>query len=683
MTGAKSATWHVPEPSEIISHLRTRLAACRAWLAIPANAWLTVLLVISLLARLSALDLAPMRPEQAHWLATAHQFSPAASLTAPLTTTAAPGPLTVLIGGSIGRDGDARGAIALLALLQWIALAALALSLNRHLGHVSALVSTGMLGASPWAIFAARALSPSSLTLAASMLLLATLLSAIIERNGWAWSAAILLSVMAVGNDPGALALGVLCLGAIVIYYDRVHWAAVVVGLALALVVALTTDLGSALLSHLMPALPSTAQQGYVERLLACIRQVTALLSGHRVGALLGPTEASPLLTYGLFERLRQGLGLLVWLALPWIAFQAFQSWGRWQANTRGHGQTLLALWLWLPLLLGPRVDVEAAGWLGPATALVVLPGAAAASGLLVEVIARELRQSGLGQSIWLTVGLGGLLALALVANLYAAQAIPRMALKQPADGYGTPYRAWLHIQDLVVQGRSQNGADQLWVQTSDEVADTVRILWPEAIALRDDSATLLPAARPGLYLRWDDGPGERGPLERLGAQEVGRVAWPTGQDAVVLELRERNVAELLALANTRTEAHFDAGLYLVGYDWPPDAQRHKPVHVATYWTFANVSSSDRAASHTIYLAAIADDGRQAVWSGPLALDGAYWQEGLLLRHEIALELPSDWPDGPLALYAEVHRDGEPVVLLDTPIRGQEITASLGTVTID
>jgi len=194
----------------------------------------------------------------------------------------------------------------------------------------------------------------------------------------------------------------------------------------------------------------------------------------------------------------------------------------------------------------------------------------------------------------------------------------------------------------------------------------------------------LLPAARPALYLQWHDAPRGRGLLERLGSQELGHVVWPTGGDAVVTELRQRNPDELLALASARVDAHFDAGLYLVGYDWPADAPRHAPLTLATYWTFANVSSQDRATPFTIHLAAIAADGRQAAWSGRLALFGAYWQEGLLLRQETPLELPAGWPAGPVALYAEVHDEaGKPVALLDTPGRPQEVTAYLGAVAID
>lgn len=684
-TRSQTPTWRVPEPAEIGQRLRARFESCQAWLRTPANAWLVALLVVSLIARLAALDLAPMNAEQARWLAAARLMQAPSALAAALDTVAAPGPLTALVASSLARDGDAQGALALLALLQMGALTALALAVNRHLGHGPALVATAILGASPGAIFAARTLAPGSLTLTASMLLLAMLLSAIIERNGWAWAAAALVAALALANDPGALALGLLCLGAVVVYYDRVRWAPMAVGAALAVAVALAADLGDTLLSHMAAVLAAAQEQGYVERLLAAVRHVSALVTGEGVGDQLSPTEAGPLLTHALLVRLRQGLGLFVWVALPWMAMQAVQRWGRWQEHTRRHEHTLLALWLWLPLLLGPRVDATAPGWLGAATGLVMLPGAAIAVGLLAEALAGQLRQSTMSQWRWLVPALYGLGVLTLAANLYAAQAIPRLALKHDARaGYGTPYRLWRRTAELVAQGRLMTGADQLWVQAPPEAAETARWLWPNAVMLPKNDALLLPAARPALYLQWHDAPRGRGLLERLGSQELGRVVWPTGGDAVVTELRQRNPDELLALASARVDARFDAGLYLVGYDWPADARRHAPLTLATYWTFANVSSQDRTTPVTIHLAAIAADGRQAVWSGRLALDGAYWQEGLLLRQETPIELPAGWPAGPVALYAEVHDEtGEPVALLDTPGRPQEVTAYLGTVAID
>ena len=195
----------------------------------------------------------------------------------------------------------------------------------------------------------------------------------------------------------------------------------------------------------------------------------------------------------------------------------------------------------------------------------------------------------------------------------------------------------------------------------------------------------LLPASRPGLYLHWTATPTDDGFLERLGSRQLGAVVWPDDTQAVVFELRERPTAELLGMTLQRTSVRFDAGLQLLGYDWPADAAPGQEVVLVTYWTMADFSSHDQLNAPVVSLALTADSGRQHVWSGPLALEGAYWQEGLLLRQESTLTLPADWPAGPAHLLAEVRRaaDGAPTPILDAAARPGHTTADLGAVRIN
>ena len=121
------------------------------------------------------------------------------------------------------------------------------------------------------------------------------------------------------------------------------------------------------------------------------------------------------------------------------------------------------------------------------------------------------------------------------------------------------------------------------------------------------------------------------------------------------------------------------------GTHWPVEEVEGQDVVLVTYWTMADFSSRDQQIAPIISLALMSDSGRQYVWSGLLALEGAYWQEGLLLRQESTLTLPTDWPSGPAHLLAEVRRatDGAPTPILDAAARPGHTTAELGVVKIN
>lgn len=687
---ASSTSWRVPEPAEIARWARERWVALGQWLRIPGNAWLAVLLALALLARLSALDLAPFGPEQARWLAQARAIAMPLDAEQMLAADAvpAPGVFTALVALGAGRSRDGRGAMALLALLQWGALVALSLQTARNLGHTPALVVAGGLGLSPWAVYLARNLTPASLTLTVSLLLLAVLLSAILDRNGWAWAASAPLTALALTNDPRALTLGLVWLAALLLYYDRVRWAPLALGVIVAAIVLLGTSLGPALLGTLASSTRDAAN-GYVEHLIAVIRQSVNLLTGRDLASLTSPADAGTLLAHPWADRLRQLGGLLCWVALPWSAWQAMRGWSRWQDRDQGPERALLALWLWLPLLLSRRLDTSTpAGLALSATGLVIMPATAVAVGLLLARLPEQLRRSGLLSWRWVVSGLVTLGGLCLALNLVSALALPRLAARQDMHlGYGAPYRPWWQAQELVARGLSRSQADQLWVVASGWPAATAEQLFTPTVVLPNERAQLLPAARPALYLLWQHAGQEAvdSVLERLGSRELGAVAFPDGSRALVWELRERSPEELLALASHRVEIHFDAGMVLVGYEWPADAACGAELNLATYWTFENLSTQDQTAEYTLYLALVAPNGQQLVWSEPLALAGPYWQEGLLLRQESTVPLPEDWPTGESALYAEMHRtlDGQPVAILTAPTRPGYTTAPLGQVTIN
>jgi hypothetical protein len=671
----------VPEPDEILSRIRQCWLALGGWFAVGANRWLAAVLILSAVARLTALELAPFGPEQARWLASARLVAWPGAHEALASPQVQPGLLTATLALALPPSGDARPALMLLALLQMGALLALGLYVARTLSATVGSIAIGLLGLGPWAVLTARNLTPDALTFTLSLLLLAALLAAVTERNGWAWAVSALVTTLAVANDPRALSLGLVWLGAIIFYYDRVRWAHLAVGAALAALVAWSLGLSGALLASLQAGLASPEQGALAEHILNAGRQTAQFVAGRGLGALASPSEPGAWATLPLLDRLRQLIGLLFWVALPWSAVQAFQSWAHWRDRNKGPERTLLALWLWLPLLLAPRLDPLSGG----ITSLLAAPAAAVAIGLLVSALQGQLQRSGWAEWRWGWLALLIACGLTLAGNLYSAVALPRFAADHDAHvGYGTPYRLWRLTESLVTRATARAEADQLWVYAPPSVAETAHILLDGATFL-SDSGQLLPAGRPGLYLHWAEAPATARFLERLGSREIGRVAWPDGTQAIVYELRERPAAELLGMIPQRANVRFDAGLHLVGYDWPGDVAPGQEALLVTYWTMADFSSRDQQTAHTVSLALQADSGQQYVWSGPLALDGVYWQEGLLLRQESMLALPANWPSGPAHLLAEVRRgaDGTPAPILDATARPGHTTAELGIVNVN
>ena len=371
-----------------------------------------------------------------------------------------PGLLTAVLALALPSSGDARPALALLALAQMGALLALGLYVTRALGGTVGVIATGLLGLSPWAVLVARNLTPDTLTFTLSLLLLAALLAAVVDRNGWAWAVSALVVVLAVANDPRALSLGLVWLGAIIFYYDRVRWAHLAIGVALAVVAAWSLGLGEVLLSSLQAGLAGAPQGGLAEQVLAAARQAAQFLTGRGLGVLAAPSEPGAWATLPLLDSLRRLIGLLFWIALPWSAVQAFQSWAHWRDRNKGPERTLLALCLWLPLLLAPRLD----SFPGGITSLLLAPAAAVTAGLLAGALRGYLQHSGWVQWRWGWVALLVAGGLALGGNLYSAVALPRFAADQDAhDGYGTPYRHWRLTESLLARATVRAEADQLW----------------------------------------------------------------------------------------------------------------------------------------------------------------------------------------------------------------------------
>ncbi len=221
-------------------------------------------------------------------------------------------------------------------------------------------------------------------------------------------------------------------------------------------------------------------------------------------------------------------------------------------------------------------------------------------------------------------------------------------------------------------------GTDQVWIYTdgadpaSDEwpmildavlrpTIDTVYMADPRAASeasFRDGADSrgrapsaetgeglLLPAERGAVYLFTRSSPLAEAALAELGAENRGIVVFPTEDDRVsVSRLAAQPAAKLLARAQVAELRALDAGLRLVGYDWPTSAAPGRRLILTTYWTFADLSTVAPGERELFY--DLIGPGGQAAQGRGLALPRREWAEGLLLQQWTPLDIPAGAPEG-------------------------------------
>ncbi len=600
------------------------------------------LLLLAGLMRFMEMDAIPFGPGEAYPLAQAETLlrslgSSGLPERAPL--------LAILLAIPVALNRDPRWAAGFVALLNVGALALFYAALRRYWGRRLAALVGLLVAVLPWAVLPARSLAPEGFLLPLGLVVFSVLLSGIEGRNPWAWAAAPLAAGLAFFASPWGLTLVFILAVAILFYWRRVRWGYVALGCAL-LALAAGPYLDSLLrakgnlagLWASSPAPNAPLLEG-LSPFMALLAQRDALLEG--VGYFI----------YGLWGA---SLVLSVWGTFyAWSHWQAGQPISRYLLSAIWNGAILLAVAL-KPMPLAPRE-----------LAALLVPGSAVGVALILDLSALLPRgrhaQRRSRAAVWLGL-IPWVVCLALVLwGVYAVGLIEASATEGYLAGYGKTYYAWREAREAVLREARTAQGDQVWIV---EVAapapweaqgQPLRYLLGQemgaATLYQKPGAILLPAERPGVYVRFGEAPW----LERLIAYLGEGTSLPRPQgDLLVNILPARRAEEMLALIPERTLYSFDAGLHLVGYQWP-EAHSGEIIALATYWAFWDIPPREQAFAHRLVLTLADAQGRPLAQSEGLGLEAHDWQEGLLLEQWHLLDL-AGVPPGAYALVVRLER---------------------------
>lgn len=601
---------------------------------------------------------------------------------------------TYLLAGVALLSADPRAAVVALVALHATSTVALYLLARRHYGVRAAFAAALLWAANPWSVLAARAPSPAAFVGPLAVAALGGTLLGVVRRNPWGWVLAAGALGLSVAASLSALALVPALALVVLLYRRRVAWAHLLLGICVALLV-------------LSPYLYRQNLERFGAFASALREWSGAGPLGGRIGGLGGLADVT-LPSLGLngataawddaaspaAERARAVEGAAAWLALAAFAAVwplALRSWARWKERRDPARLVVVGAYLWVPLLaltLSP-------GALEPGRAAALQPVGVLAVAVALDALAGAWHAgpgtSRLGPLVWALAG-GLVLGAAVGWQTYGVlETYRHVGVRDAGADYGLPYRFWARTAALVRREAAAAGSRQVWILPSEGVdpaaldlvlGDALRRVW------LGEGALLLPAGRPGLYLRVREAgnaPASSAPDDAV-AGEAGApsaLVEPPGEPAgLVLSPGRGYRAELSVAEAQRVDEVLDAiasetledlggGLVLMGYDWPTTLPRPGDrVVLDTYWTFRDIPDDERSRAHRLIVELVGAEGETIAAAEGLGLPEVAWAEGYLLRQSHALELPESLDTGEYTLRIRLLRDGE------------ESTAVLGPVSV-
>jgi hypothetical protein len=658
----------VPEPREALN----RFARLAAWLRIywsqPEHQVLWCIVALAAILRLVSLDLVEFRPEQIAQLSAADCVT---RLRLPLLgfrlvdAPDAPSLLTYIIALPLSIRRDPRLAAALVATLHVIAVGWSYGLTRRHYGTRVAIVAASLFAVTPWAVVFSRRISTDALVPLLNVWLLGGLLSALADRRPQAWLAVGVALALLAYSSPAFYPLIVVVVALAIVYRQRIPRDWFIAGALLAAVVVSPYIMHQAArgfpdLARVIDTVWAMAASGL--RLRALIYGAWAH-SGHFIAGLAAPSTHEYHLQTLIFDGFTRLMGGLFLLSLPTAVALALRAWGRWRTRADTAPYTILALWVWLPWLLLPGTPER----LGPHTLTVLYPAGFIAMGLLVD---RALAALDATRSRWSHAPLIGHMAVwgiiwcYVVLSCFATITLYRFVeTHDTALGYGTPYRFWRRTAGLVQREAHSAGADQVWALPAEpeSVAALHYLLEPYIPSLfviegRPEMLPL-PVERPALYMVSRSSPRSELTMDWLDARDVGVALFPGDVPPVTVVTTDAfRAEEMLGAVATSGLWMLDAGVWLVGYEWPADAAPGQDVVMATYWTFIDIPSGERDVSHELVLDLIAPDGERVAQATGFGLPEEHWVEGLVIKQWHSLQIPQDAPEGSYTLLVGMYR---------------------------
>lgn len=665
----------IPEPDQIRLWVQHTLRAARRYFSVPERQMVAVLLLFAALLRLVYLDLVPLGMAQISHLTQARDirygtYFPLTGL--PSSDGVVNGPwMSYLLAIPMLFGRDPRLISGILVLVNVAAVGGIYYIGRRYYTPRVGLAAALLLASNPWAILFSRNIVYASFLLPLGVLLLATLLHAIVDRQGWAWTAAWATMGMMLAISFQALpALFVLVILTI-IYYRRIQWPYYIVGLMVVAVILLPylyaenerrfADV-AALIARIVQRPPNNAAR------LNVVRWIIWEQAGLGLGS-LASDEATPLFASPLLTLNRIALAVFL-ISLPVLLVRALAAWAQWRRQQSDSGYSIAGIWL-LVALLSSRLFSHP---IQPDALALVLPVGMLSMGIAIDAFLRiparwRERQHDIGQILRL-----GVLLLSAAFIVWQAYTViyfyTYTSTHDTSQTYGTPYRYWRRTANLIEREAKGESLQNVWfLGTSLDNGMNMRLplqylldpsLSTVFIRQTQQPAMLLPVGQGAVYVLGHSEPLITATLRQIGASKRGVSIFADGEtEAGVYVSQAIPIDELLARIGERGLWPLDSGAYLVGYDWPPTAAPGEDAALATYWTFLNVPVDETQSGHQAFTHLIAPDGTKVAVCEGFGLDERYWQQGLLFKQWCVLPIPAQAPPGEYALQTGMYRTSD------------------------
>jgi len=684
----------VPERARAAGRPVRRLATrLRALLAPIVGSPLVLLSALALALRWNGLDLARIDPPLLGTLLESAALARGEAVPLVGAPTALglhhPPWLTYLLALPALASRDPRCALGLVALLNVAGLVGLSLVARRYYGPRAAALAAILWLVNPWTGVFAQQASAAALLAPLAVAVLYGLLRGATDRGPWGWALAVAALGAMVGLSLWALAAVPGVALALLVCRRRVSWAHALFGACVALLILspwlyegnLTgyTALRAALRGN--PAEAATAEaaeDAEAEAPQAPARgagEVLVAAAEVHSGAGIEAAAGLPAPEVARWPRAGRLDALAGWLAVGSLAAfwaLALLAWGHWRARQDPAVHLVPAVLAWSALgalalaPVAPRAEHLA----------VVQPLGLLAVAVVADRFLRLVPRPAVWRQRLAAVGAGmGFVVLAAVVawqahtTLHAQRYAARhdvAAAGEAAERVALPLHFWRTTADLLRRQVADAGTAQVWLVREGGAEYGAAILdyllggRPRLVTM-GPSAHLLPAGRPGVYLRLGAHTPPGAPTEAIaGAEDRGLVLSPGGaHEARVSVAEPRAVGEVLDAMGYATEASPGAGLQVLGYEWPAEVAPGERAVLTTYWTFADLAADEREHEHVVAVGLLAG-GVVVAESQGLGLPERYWAEGYLLESRHVLDVPAGLPAGEYTLAAVAHRAGAP-----------------------
>jgi len=651
------------------------------------------ILLLAVALRLSHLDLIEFKADEVRHCQRALQIVKEGHL--PLVGSTAsvgmakPPLMTYLMAIPLAISRDPRVASVFIALLNVASVAGCYYLARAYFGPRAALIASLLYAVNPWAIIYSRKIFTADVLAPFTTTMFIGVYGALVRRQPWAIVLAVvsLACLLLITFSPIPLILVLFLL--ILLHPRRVRWPHLILG-------------GVIALALFAPYLYYDYRHGFanIRGLLAgsgeggqwstrALEFATWIHSGYNFASHAGrsyPTYMDGRLPLGWLDLVAIGV-----LAAAFVYILARIAW------TRSHHRdsspyVILALWLAVPVAFSLRKPVQ----LHPHYFVVLYPAGFIAMGVVLDAALRWPRNRqgisfALQGAIWLLIG-----SIALWQVYVSQYTFAFVARHDTRGGYGLPFRFLHQATSLAMREARAIGVNEVWVVTegTNVLFDEMPLIFNyllkptiKAVFLGQGGHTvmLLPVGRPAVYLITRESPEVLHTMRILGGEERGWVPFPGGRDgAHIYVLPALTKEEIISLPMYRRQDRLDAGLNLLGYDWPHETRAGQTIDLVTYWAFGDIPPSVRHEQHSLFNHLVDADGHRWAQHDGFGLPERYWSDGYVLMHWFELSLPDEMPSGNYYLLTGLYslHDGRRSSLLDAGGRPVGDTIELGPLPI-